>query len=250
MKKKINLLGLLLFLAFVNLHAQCGVVGTVFPFVHSSSVPALNTLHEVTVTLHNVPPSTSRDPLGDVIYSIPRHKTIAVYYDESVYIPNTPENPGTQGFCTNPGSPIDWTALGKSCSPLSSPSVLPGNKPTPPVGWYSFGSVAPGEYILQLSRAGFVPRFVKITVPAGGNLFVGHKEIIGGDVNGDLLIDGSDITEINGSFSPNIYDIKYKPQYDINGNGVVDGTDTSLVNFSLGFNPEVYEDTKDWLDTY
>ena len=105
----------------------------------------------------------------------------------------------------------------------------------------------------MIKRAGFIPRVGLIIVGGDEIQLLGHREIIGGDVNGDRIIDGADVALITKNNAISTDDPAYHPIYDINGNGSVDITDVSLIgpgSSFTGFEPEVYRETKEWIDLY
>jgi hypothetical protein len=159
--------------------------------------------------------------------------------------------PGTQGLFNNPGLPIDWAAIGQTPGTADNTPAAPGDTPTTPVGIFSFQNVNPGNYILKLSRSGFIPRFAKITVPSTGSLLVGHREIVGGDVTSSCLIDISALSAIIPKLSSS-YDIdpNYEAKYDLNGDRNINLADYNLILEYQGFSFEAYNDTMDWILEY
>jgi hypothetical protein len=220
--------------------------GTVFPLVHVRA--SIDRLFPVTAALYAVPRSTVRDPIGVIRRSTPLYTGQATYYDGSTYIAGTPKYPGRQGRTDNPGLPIDWSRIHKTPGPVNDTPVTPGEIPTAPVGLYTLYDVQPGDYVLMVSRAGYIPRFAKITV--SGNTLLGHRELIGGDVDQSLFIGGEDISLIN-KYNGNAQgDEKYDPAYDTNGNAEIEDADISLVKYYQGFDHEGYLDTMQWLSIY
>jgi hypothetical protein len=233
----------------VTAPARCFTLrGTVFPFVHYN-YPAVDTLFTVTATLHTPPRSTSADPIGTVNRSTPLYSAKAIRYDGSIYVPGVPRDPGASGRTNNPGLPINWSQIGRAqLGTIDTVTVRPGVAPIKPVGLYTFPNVAPGTYVLKIVRAGCIPRYAKITVTGSGVL--GHREIIPGDVNEDLIIDGFDIIDINNNLGYAVGHPNYESRYDANSSGDIDMTDVSLIKFYQDFTPEVYMETQRWLDEY
>jgi hypothetical protein len=152
--------------------------------------------------------------------------------------------------CNNPGVAIDWSIINKiQTSPPDSTSVTPGQKPKLPeaVGLYRFENVPQGDYVLVLSRPGYLPRYAKITI-LNDNLTVGHREIIGGDVNGDMAINALDINATNSRVVSKFNSIgNYEARFDINGDDQIDSDDVDLIRFFQAFHIEGYTDTLEWL---
>ena len=100
-----------------------------------------------------------------------------------------PKNPGVIGNTNNPGLPIQWTNF----SPPNTTTLTAIDKcPTAPIGKFYFTGVAPGNYVIEIIRKGYLSRYGVITVE--DNDYLGHREIIAGDVNGDLAIDTKDLS--------------------------------------------------------
>jgi hypothetical protein len=220
--------------------------GTVFPLVHIRN--QIDRLFPVTAELYEVPRLTSRDPIGTILRATPLYKTSVTYYDGTIYIPGTPKNPGRQGRSDNPGLPIDWSRIGKTSGTVNNTVVAEGEIPTVPLGMFTFFNVDPGNYVLVITRAGYIPRFTKINV--AGNKILGHREIVGGDVDESLFVDGTDIGLINARNGNVLGDDRYDSKFDINGNAEIDDTDISLVKYYQGFDHEAYLDTMEWLSEY
>jgi len=225
------------------------VLGTLFPFVHHGE-SAISMLFNTTAELYAVPETSVNDPLEVILRSAPLYKTTVVHYDGSIFVPGTPKNPGFSGNINNPGYPIDWSIIGLEPSSPDITPIRPDEVPNRPVGVYCFRNVNSGDYILALSRPGYIPRFVKITVPSEGKLLIDHREIIGGDMNDDRKIDDTDVSEIGKKAGYDFGSRNYDTKYDINGNGEIEAGDISLVKFLRGFHIEGYTDTKEWLDEY
>jgi len=222
--------------------------GTVFPFVHDTIAngnpdTAFNKLFPVTAKLYVVSPATI-NPLRAILTGTPLYVDTAIYYDGTLFVPKTPKNPGSLGVTNNPGLPLDWSLIGKTQETVDTTYVMEHEIPSKPVGVYTFENVVPGDYILLLSRAGYMMRVAKITV--AGNQYLEHRELIPGDVNGRLIIDAYDISLINSHIS-NLGDTKYDACYDLNADGVIDHKDVILAKFYMSFFFGVYKETMDWL---
>jgi hypothetical protein len=230
----------------VTVTATCHTVyGTMFPFVHEGD-PAFDNMFPVIVKLYNVPPADAFDPIMYLWEHEALYTTSAFYYDGSIYVAGTPKYPGKIGLTNNPGLPIDWTYIGKTQQgTVNNTSVIgTGDVPTAPVGVYKFTNVAPGDYILEIYRPGYLVRWGKITINSNNPL--GHREILAGDVNDDTQMAVDDVSKLNGKAAgygaPN-----YNPRYDLNGDGYVKQTDNAILLFNLNATIEIYNETMEWL---
>jgi hypothetical protein len=80
--------------------------------------------------------------------------------------------------------------------------------------WVKFENIAAGEYVIEIARKGFLPRYGKVTV-AGSN-YMNHHELLAGDVNGDLVVNEKDLAAIRMRIA--LYKNKqYNAMYDFGG---------------------------------
>jgi len=229
----------------VTISNECFVVyGTMFPFVHTGD-ENFDKLFPVTVKLFAVPPTDGNDPINAIRNSTHLHLTTATFYDGSVHIDKTPLKPGKVGNTNNPGLKIDWASIGLEVGTIDSTYVTPGEVPEEPgVGMYKFENVIPGEYILEISRPGFITRWGKISVDVSGKS-LGHRELIAGDVNGDFQVDGSDVSNaILG------LDAAYDPKLDVNGDDVINSTDIQIIQYNIRAYIGTYVETLQWASEY
>ncbi len=233
----------------ISVSFNCYTVrGTVFPFVHEND-PDFNKLFPVIVKLYPVPAADDEDRVGTVLYGNPLYTTAAVYYDGSEFIQGTPKNPGRFNAYNNPGLPIDWSVIGKTQGVVDTATLSGvGDMPTSSIGMYKFEGVGEGDYILEIFRQGYMIRWAKITVSSNASL--GHREILPGDVNGDLFINAHDLSSINKKSS--MYkSSRYDPKYDFNANGIIGPfEDNTTIISNFGIHYEVYEETKEWVEGY
>jgi len=214
------------------------VRGTVFPFVYYD-YPEIDALFPVVANLYDQ--SILSQSIAEILSAEPLYTDTAVYYDGTEFVPNTPKYPGYLGRVDNPGLDINWEEFGLSPS-TNKTSLLPKEPSSPPIGLYKFDDVQEGDYLLILSRAGYVKRFAKIAV-AKGDTFLEHRELIPGDINGDLIIDNSDVTKLKPIFS--YYgDAMYDPQYDLNGDLRIDMADILIMKVYLSFHLGLYKDSE------
>jgi len=149
-------------------------------------------------------------------------------------------------------NPIFWNKLGLGTdTPVNNtPLTISDNVPTSPIGLYTFTKVAPGDYILEITRSGFLTRFAKITVNSDGSL--GHRELIAGAVAGGMDITDSDMSAVkskNGSEYGSEDGPSYNPGYDLNADGFIDSTDRTITITNGGvyaIPEEMYDDTRKW----
>jgi len=207
--------------------------GTVVPFVYHGN-PSLDALFTVTACLYPVPEPGNPDPVRAILRSTPLYTTTAVRYDGAThYIPGTPKYPAFYDRTGNPpANATGWELIERTQYPVNATALLPGENPEGVgIGLYTFHNVAPGNYVLVLSRAGYIPRFAKISVSSGDNTLLGHLQMIGGDINGDFNVDIPNITEISKRIGIAFGDAGYDAKYDLNGNGEIELSDISLVKF-------------------
>jgi|GEM_PF-1574721 len=234
--------------AAVSVTDECYTIrGTIFPFVHEAGNDEFNALFPVIVKLTALPAPTY-NPVGAALRLPVLYTAAAVYYDGSIYVPGTPKHPGRIGLQNNPGERIRWQEVLNKVPgiPDNTPVSGIGDVPDAPVGLFTFINIVPGDYLLHITRKGYVTRFVKITV--NNSIGLGHRELLAGDVNGDIVVDPIDLSSIKARISyiglPN-----YTPWFDLNADGSVDNEGDRLIILSnLGANVEIYEDTYDWMD--
>ena len=230
------------------------LTGTVFPFVRWNN-NAFDTLFPITVNLKSVPNPLSANPLEDLINETPLQTTEAIYYDGSVFVPNSPKFPGFVGALNNYGLPIDWmeaihvsggTPITNILQPGEQPATIQGQT----LGLFKIEDVTKGDYILEIKREGFVTRWAKISVDASKPVqYLGHRELVPGDVASNRIINLADISaekvEIGGNYS--IPTTQYTPKYDLNADGKINQLDFNLILKFEGFWYYHYEETMKWL---
>jgi hypothetical protein len=231
------------------------VTGTVFPFINWN-YPAIDTLFKVTVNLKSVPNPASNHPFKEIMDENPLYSTIAVYYNGTAFVPNSPKYAGMVGALNNYGLPINWQeAIGvQGSAPLTdvlNEEEKPNTVSGATLGLFTFENVKKGDYILEIIREGFVTRWAKINVNANEQVnYAGHRELIPGDLNNDLFINQWDATQmlpyIGGKFQ--IPSTNYNPIYDLNADGKVDQLDYNLILKFSGFWFYHYEETMEWIN--
>ncbi|MDR0206748.1 MAG: hypothetical protein LBI45_05785, partial [Bacteroidales bacterium] len=231
--------------AKVTITDNCYVVyGTMFPFVKTLD-PVFDAKFPVTVKLHNVPPKDGKDPIETLLKADGVHTTHATYYDASIHIPGTPLNPGEIGNTNNPGLPIDWESIGRTIGTVDNTEVAQGQEPTKPVGMFKFENVVPGEYVIEISRQGYLTRWGKIEITENGAT-LGHRELIAGDMNDDLQIDASDISNLLNAIAGDNND----PRYDLNGDGNVNQLEIQIIQYNINAYIGIYTETMEWAIEY
>ena len=224
----------------ITITAEClKPSGTVFPFVHPD-----NNMFVTTAKIYAIPPTTVVDKLGYTRKQTPLQTVRATYYDCTAPNPiaEVPKYPGIIGFFTNAGLPIRWNLLGFYGVPNTETAVCPEVT----IGIFTFENIATGNYILEISRQGFLTRYGIINVTAS-TTYLGHRELLGGDVNGDLFIDGKDISTSILKECPFGHSA-YEWKYDINGDKNIDNDDISIIRINLGATHIIYQETKDWIN--
>jgi hypothetical protein len=227
--------------------------GTVFPFVHTGTA-SFDDNFPVFVKLYQYPTTVDCDnPVEFLANSsvLPLHTESAVWHNGSEFIPNTPKRPGTVGKYNNPGLPINWSAITTAPGTPDGQLLVNGTDMIPvtvdagnQIGKYSLENVTPGDYLLVISRQGFVTRIGKITV--SDDAYLGHRELISGDVDGNFRVNTTDVSAEKQKFYT-LGHPQYSPKYDLNGDAVININDFNCVKGNSGANFHIYEETKDWL---
>ena len=102
-------------------------------------------------------------------------------------------------------------------------------------GAYGFVDVIPDVYNLAVSHELYLSAALTCTIPPGETVWMPDITLLGGDLNGDDVIDISDLT-IGGSLFNTT-----NPEADVNGSGYVDIYDIVLVGKNFGLTgPVVY----------
>jgi hypothetical protein len=222
--------------------------GTVFPFVHTET--AYDNEVVTMAKLYSLPPTTASDKIGYILKQKPIREVVVTYYDCTVDEPvvGAPKNPGIIGNTNNPGLPIDWASIGVTPTGSVSPATITATDKCSNgvIGKYYFTDLAPDDYVLEISRQGFLTRYAQITVGAGGNLYLGHREILAGDVNGDRKIDDKDLSAIRPKVASH-GSSNFAWKYDFDGNGVINNTDIGIIRLNLNALSSIYLDTKEFM---
>ena len=233
----------------VNVTFDCyKVMGTVFPFVNLGD-PDFDKLFPVTVKLYEVPPVGVEDGIDALQESTPVYVTMAINYDGTIHVEGAPKNPGYLGVTENPGLYIQWDEiLGLNPYPADNTPLAPGEAPTTPMGLYIIDGVAAGDYVLEISRKGYLTRWGEISITEDGVL--GHREILPGDVDGNNAVNAYDMSKLNTRAS-STESSRYDPRYDLNGDGVIGfPKDLTLLRFVMGAHMEIYLETMIWIQKY
>jgi hypothetical protein len=237
------------------------LLGTVFPFVNRG-YSAFDALFSITASLKSVPANLlSPTVYQTLLAATPLYPPVnAIYYDGTIFVKNTPKSPGALGEFNNYGLPIDFEEAlggtivhGLSTSPILLEFQEPDIHEGATVGLFVIDDVTPGSYILEIKRAGYMVRWTKITVnPQDSTLYLGHRELIPGDVVNFLIIDNDDAQLIINKIKVGIYygHIDYEPAYDLNADGFIDSYDLFLLKKYINFRFLHYRETKEWIDGY
>jgi len=112
------------------------------------------------------------------------------------------------------------------------------------VGIYTFKNIPLGDYLLVLSRDGFVTRFAEISVTPETE-FLGYRELVPGDMSRNLQVENADVSKVKASFAP-----IYNPKHDVHSDGEVNQTDLSAIKHFIGFSVFHYSETMRWVRKY
>jgi len=222
------------------------VYGTVFPFVQTE-ISDFDNQFETNVSLYEMPPTTIFDKIGYIRKRNPIQTVRASYYDCLVdeVIIGAPKDPGRMGHPNNPGLPIRWGDIGAifEDSDDAPPTLTETEKCSlDHIGKYRFENLAAGSYVIEISRKGFLTRYGVITVE--GDDYLGHRELLAGDVNGDLMITEKDLSTIRTKVST--FDNRlYNSAFDLNGNQFIDISDIDIIRFNIGAYCTIYQEAYD-----
>jgi hypothetical protein len=232
--------------------------GTVFPFVQKGE-SNFDELFPVIVRLYQVP-AAKGNGIRFMTQQQPLYTSQATFYDwHTDTIPGTPKYPGTMSWLNNPGLPIDWTQIFQTPgipNPLvvtpSSPQIFAQHQGMQ-VGKYEFKNIPEGAYLLVVLRPGYLTRIGKITVEAGRE-YLGHREILAGDLNSDYQINAMDGSLLRGKFEIkwydeilDFYDPRFDPRYDLDGDGHINDKDFNYTNVYGGASFSIYQEMVNWL---
>jgi hypothetical protein len=236
--------------AIVTISNNCySPYGTIFPFVHTND-DEYNNLFVTTAKLFNPPPSGTVDKVNYLRKQIPVQTVHVTYYDceNGDYIIGAPLNPGFMGATNNPGLPIQWSLYNISVTGTTDTQTITTatDCPTSHIGKYNFENIPAGDYILEISRPGFLIRYGEVEVGGIANDYLGHREILGGDVNGDGIVNAKDLSAIRpkmGAYGSALYNLLY----DFDGNKVINSADINIIRLIYETPINIYEDTHIWL---
>ena len=223
--------------------------GTIFPFVRTGDTE-FDQQFITTAKLYTRIPANITDKIGYLRTQTPVQTVVVEYYDcTGPSIVGAPKNPGYQGRTNNPGLPINWIDKGITNPGTVNTATLTlyDKCPLAPIGKYQFTDVAPDTYIIEIARKGFLPRYGKITIQ--NNEYLGHRELLGGDLTADLVINEKDLSTFatkKGSYNMN--PAAYNWLYDLNGDKAVDGNDQFIININLGAQSTIYAETIHWFN--
>jgi hypothetical protein len=231
------------------------VIGTVFPFVRWN-IADLDQLFTITINLKSIPNPQSINPLGDLKNETPLYSTKAIYYNGSIFVPNSPKSPGMVGALNNYGLFINWMDAIHVQGGTSTTHILVGGEQPVTIngstlGLYKIENVKKGDYILEIKRESFVTRWAKIKVDANAQVeYFGHRELIAGDIDDNYTVNATDVAleklKIGGNYmAPHTH---YEAKYDLNADGQVNLLDFNLILKFTGFKFHHYQETKEWLD--
>lgn len=99
--------------------------------------------------------------------------------------------------------------------------------------------LAPGSYVLEFERAGYLTRYTQITV-GSSDVTVPDKTLLKGDVNGDGVVNQTDSELVIAAFATSYPNSGYDPACDIDGNAVINTDDVTVVLGNYGKTIESY----------
>lgn len=105
-------------------------------------------------------------------------------------------------------------------------------------GNYQF-DLAPGSYVLEFERAGYLTRYTQVTV-GSSNVTVPDKTLLKGDVNGDGVVNQTDRTLVSEKIAVQYPSAGYDPACDFDGNGSITASDIGDVVLNMNKTIESY----------
>ena len=142
--------------------------------------------------------------------------------------------------------PIRWDAIGFDVTENPIYPTLSTSNPCPHsnIGKYKFNNVAPDDYVIVIARNGFLTRYGVVSVT--GDHYLGHREILGGDVNGDQTVNTKDLSSIAAKIAEYGFTL-YNPIYDLTGDKGVFPVDIDIIQINLGASGNIYKETNEWI---
>ena len=105
-------------------------------------------------------------------------------------------------------------------------------------GNYQF-DLAPGSYVLEFERAGYLTRYTQVTV-GSSDVTVPDKTLLKGDVNGDGVVNQTDRTLVSEKIAVQYPSAGYDPACDFDGNGSITASDIGDVVLNMNKTIESY----------
>ena len=229
----------------ISIVSECySPYGTIFPFVHTGNA-LFDKQFVTTAKLFIAPPAPTLDKIGFIRKQSPLKEAIVEYYDCTTdpAIVGAPKYPGAIGATNNPGLPINWNV---NSGIINAIKLTATDKcPSTPIGRYTFNDVAAGKYVLEIARQGFLTRYGMITV--AGSDYLGHRELLAGDTNSDLVVNAKDLSAIALKIS-SYNTSKYTWKYDFDGNKNTNRLDIQIIQINLNYYNTIYEETAQWIN--
>ena len=101
-------------------------------------------------------------------------------------------------------------------------------------GSYTLSAPEGNGYTLIVTKPGYLSYTIKnLSIIDGQNIAIVDLTVLGGDINGDGLVDATDLTLFLSSYNTGVASVLY-PFTDLNGDGIVDATDLTI--FLAGYN--------------
>jgi hypothetical protein len=228
----------------IDVTSECyNIHGTVFPFVYTGD-SIFDSQFLTVAQLYMAPPASILDKIGYLRKQTPLRAMAVTYYDCAVDAPilGAPKNPGIVGRTDNPGLSNRWSTIGIDFPGEPNAAIISSADkcPTSHLGKFTFENLAPGRYVIELSRQGFMPRYGVINVT--NDHYIGHRELLGGDVNGDLVINEKDLSAIRTRMAPYGHS-QYNAMYDFQGTRNVTTGDMNVIRINLGAYTTIYLET-------
>jgi len=105
--------------------------------------------------------------------------------------------------------------------------------------------LANGNYVLSISRNGFLVRDIAVTI-SNAAVDLGNKPLIPGDLVVDGAIDVSDLGVLLSAFGASYGDVNYAPVPDFNVDGSIDVADLGVMLANFGSDISIYGESVDF----
>ena len=112
---------------------------------------------------------------------------------------------------------------------------------------FSLIGVSAGEYLVKVSRPGYLSRYSKIALNDNA-VDLGNKVLTAGDVNDDGVVDSKDLELLRAALNSQYGDEKYIINADFNGDKVVNSADENILISNMGQTSNDYGENVEYIN--